>query len=316
MSKHFLLSAVVALLTASLSAQQVQFSADLDQQNNVVSWSVTTSIGNVNLNPTTFRIGGTVELKLDSATAPFTSGSLNGSMAFTDPDTLNGTIPNPLPFLPPLATFKIQDMEFHLAAPSFSIDPAGNFTAMMILTSTAGTNTMGGLFGSGTEPIAGIESLPTPVSGNISQSGSTINFHLDLNIVLTMDDPATGITTDITFVGPLDSFVDTSNADSMHLDMPMPALAGTQINIAFSNAVPNSTIYLAGSLAGRGSFSVPQLGVVLDLAAPLQAGIAQAGANGSGLFQVSVPVTLAGRSIWGQALQPGNTSNVAGTWVE
>jgi hypothetical protein len=316
MSKHLFVPTVLALLTTPLAAQQVQFSSDLDQQNNVVSWTVTTSIGNVNLSPTTFRIGGTLELKLDSASAPFTGGSLNGSMAFTDPSALNGSIPNPIPFLPPLATFKIQDMEFHLAAPSFSIDPSGNFTALMILTSTAGTNTMGGLFGSGTEPIAGIESLPTPVSGNVSQSGSTINFHLDLNIVLTMDDPSTGITTDLTFVGPLDSFVDTSTANSLHIDMPMPALAGTQINVAFSNAAPNSTVYLAGSLAGRGSFSVPQLGVVLDLAAPLQAGVAQASANGSGLFQVSVPNTLIGRSIWGQALQPGNTSNVAGTWVQ
>jgi hypothetical protein len=316
MSKRILFPAVVALMTTALSAQQVQFSTDLDQQNNVVSWSVTTSVGNVNLSPTTFRIGGSLELKLDSATAPFTSGSLNGAMSFTDPDILNGSIPNPIPFFPPLATFKIKGMEFHLAAPSFAIDPAGNFTAMMILTSTAGTNTMGGLFGSGTEPIAGIESLPTPVSGNISQSGSTINFHLDLNIVLNMDDPSTGITIDLDFAGPLDSFADTSSAGSLHLDMPMPALAGTQINIAFSNAVPNSTIYLAGSVAGRGSFSVPQLGVVLELAAPLQAGIAQASANGSGLFHVNVPVSLAGRSIWGQALQPGNTSNVAGTWVE
>ncbi len=316
MSKHILLPAAVALLTASISAQQVQFSADLDQPNNVISWSVNTSLGNVNISPSTFRVGGSVDMKLDSASAPFTSGSLNGALAFTDPDTLNGSIPNPLPFLPPLATFKIRDMEFHLASPTFSIDPAGNFTALIILTSTAGTNTMGGLFGSGTEPIAGIESLPTPVSGNISQSGSVINFHLDLNIVMTMDDPATGITTDLTFNGPLDAYTSINDANSLHLDMPMPALGGAQMNFAFSNANANSTVYLAGSLAGLGSSSVPQLGVVLDLAAPLLAATAQASASGGGFFQVNIPSTLVGRSIWGQALQAGRTSNVAGTWVE
>jgi hypothetical protein len=316
MHNRFLLVAAVAFLTTSLSAQQVQFSTALDEPNNVMQWTVNTSLGSVNLNPTTFRIGGSVELKLDSATAPFSTGSLNGALAFTNPATLNGTIPNPLPFLPPLATFKINDMQFHLAAPPFSIDPAGNFTAIVVLTSTAGSNTMGGLFGSGTEPIAGLESLPTAVAGHVTESGSVINFHLALNIIVSMIDPSTGISIDISLVGPLDSYTDVADANSLHLDMPMPALGGTQINLAYTNATPNSNLYLAGSLAGLGSFSVPQLGVTLDLAAPLQAGIDQADNSGGGTFQVSVPSRIAGRSIWAQALQSGRTSNVTGTWVQ
>ncbi|MDP7062409.1 MAG: hypothetical protein QF489_05675 [Planctomycetota bacterium] len=316
MSKHFLLTAAATLMAASLSAQQVQFSADLDQPNNVISWNVSTSIGSVNVSPTSFRIGGTVEMKLDSASAPFSTGSLNGSLAFTDPDTLNGSIPNPIPFLPPLATFKIRDMEFHLSSSAFNIDASGNFSAMVTLTATTGTNTMGGLFGSGTEPIFGLGSDPTPVSGRVTQSGSTIQFHLDLNLSVNMDDPATGISTDITFNGPVDAYTTVGDANSMHLDLPMPSLAGNQMNFAYTNASANRTVYLAGSLVGLGTTPVAPLGVVLDLAAPLQAGVDQADANGAGLFQVNIPASLAGRSIWGQALQAGRTSNVAGSWVE
>jgi hypothetical protein len=316
MSKRFILAAAVTFMTTALSAQQVQFSTDLDQQNNVINWNVTTSIGNVNISPTSFKIGGTVDVKLDSASAPFSTGSLNGALAFTDPDTLNGSIPNPIPFLPPLATFKIRDMEFHLSSSIFNIDASGNFNAMVTLTATTGTNTMGGLFGSGTEPIFGLGSDPTPVTGRVTQSGSTIQFHLDLNLVVNMDDPSTGITTDITFNGPIDAYTDVSEANSMHLDLAMPSLAGSQMNFAYSNAAPNSTIYLAGSLVGLGSTPVAPLGVVLNLAAPLQAGVDQANASGAGLFQVSIPNSLAGRSFWGQALQAGRTSNVAGSWVE
>ncbi len=316
MSKQFLLSAAATLMTACLSAQQVQFSTDLDQQNNVINWNVTTSVGNVNVSPSNFRVGGSVEVKLDTASAPFSSGRLNGAIAFTAPDTLNGTIPNPIPFLPPLATFEIRDMQFHLSSSVFSIGPNGNFNAMVTLTATSGTNTMGGLFGSGTEPIFGLGSDPTPVTGQVTQNGSTIQFHLDLNLAVSMDDPGSGVTVDISFTGPVDAYTDVSEANSMHLDLSMPTLSGTQANFTYINAAPSSNVFLAGSLAGLGNTVIPQLGVVLNLAAPIQAGMDHANASGSGQFQVNIPANLAGRSIWAQALQAGRTSNVAGSWVQ
>ncbi len=305
----------LALCAVPLSAQTTQFSAVLDQPNNVVSWSVSTSIGNVNLSPTTFRIGGTMEILLDSANAPFTTGALNGALSFTSPSTLSGEIPNPIPFLPPIATFDIQNMEFYLQSPSFTIQPNGDFTATLTLTTTAGTNTMGGLFGSGTEPIYGVISPPTVVTGNVSQNGNTITFHLNLNITVTIVDPGTGVSSDITFNGPLDAFADSTQSGSLHLQGGLPlALGGNVLN--FSGATPNTTVFLAGSLAGRGSVFIPPVGVTLGIANPVQAGSATADASGNGSFSIAIPGNLALKSVWLQCVEVGRASNVFGSWVQ
>ena len=315
----FLNRALPALLTLGLvagaQAQTVQFPSQFDQPNNVIAWTVNTSLGNVNVSPSTFRIGGTMEFKLDAAGAPFSLGQINGALGVTDPTALNGTIPNPIPFLPPLATFQINDMEFHLSSNSFTVDPLGNFAATIVLTSTAGTNTMGGLFGSGTESIAGIESLPTVVNGTVTQNGTQLVFHMDLNVVMTLVDPSTGMSTDLTFTGPLDAITDVLHAGSLHLDPPMPALAGMSNSFSFTNATPLSPAWLAGSLVGTGSTPVTQLGVTLGIAAPIQAGMTQADLLGNGSFNVVVPANLVGRSVWAQVVQVGRVSNVAGTWV-
>jgi len=312
---RFTLPFAAAILAAPLTAQTEQFSAVLDQPNNVIAWDVTTSIGSVDVSPTTFRIGGTVELLLDSANAPYTSGSLNGSLAFTSPSTLSGEIPNPLPFLPPIATFEIRDMEFHLASPSFSIAPNGDFTAMVILSTTAGTNTMGGLFGSGTEPIAGVGSTPTPVNGNVSQGGNTITFFIDMGITVTLVDPGTGVSSDITFSGPLTSFADSTQNGSFHLEAPLPLSLGSN-NMPFTGATPSGAVFLAGTLAGRGSVFISSLNTTLGIANPAQAGAATADASGNGSFNVNVPLSLLGRSVWLQGVEVNNASNVFGSWVE
>lgn len=314
MSKTFLIPAA-ALLAAPLAAQSVQHHVELDQPNNVISWDVSTSIGSVNVSPNTFRIGGTVELLLDQSSAPFTSGRLNGALAFTDPTTLSGEIPNPIFFLPPIATFDIKNMEFALESPTFTIDALGNFTADITLTTTAGTNTMGGLFGSGTEPIAGILSPPTPVSGTVTQSGSTITFALDMDIVVTLVDPGTGVSSDINFDGPLDGFADTADAGSFHLDVVLPMNVGAN-SLGFTGATPSGGVFLAGSLAGTGSTFIPAMGVTLGINGPALAGTTSADGSGNGNFNVTVPSSLLGRSVWLQAVETGAASNVTGSWVE
>lgn len=313
MSKLALITAA-ACLAAPLAAQTTQHHVVLDQPNNVISWDVSTSIGSVNVSPNTFRIGGTVELLLDSSSAPFTSGRLNGALAFTNPSTLTGEIPNPIPFLPPLATFDLKDMEFHLTSPTFLIGAGGNFTADITLTTTAGTNTMGGLFGSGTEPIAGILSPPTAVTGTVTQSGSTITFSLDMDITVTLVDPGTGVSSDINFDGPLDGFADSGNAGDFHLDTALPLNVGSN-TLGFTGATPGA-VYLAGTVAGLGSTAIPSLGVTLGINGPQLAGTSTADALGNGSFNLGVPGSMVGRSVWLQAVVNGDASNVIGTWIE
>lgn len=311
----YALPLAATLMAAPLLAQTEQFSSVLDQPNNLISWNVSTSIGSVNVSPATFRIGGSVELLLDSANAPYTSGSLNGAIAFTSPTTLSGEIPNPLWFLPPLATFDIKNLEFHLSSPSFSIAPNGDFSAMIVLTTTAGTNTMGGLFGSGTEPIAGLESTPTAVNGNVSQSGTTITFYLDMGITVTLLDPGTGVSSDITFNGPLTGFSDSTENGSFHLEAPLPMNLGAN-NMPFTGATPGGAVFLAGTVAGRGSVFIGALNATLGIANPAQAGGTTADGSGNGSFNVNVPSSLLGRSVWLQGVEVNNASNVFGSWVQ
>lgn len=314
MSKSLHLVAAT-LLAAPLAAQNTQFSFDLDQPNNIISWDVSASIGSVNVSPSTFKIGGTVELLLDASSAPFSSGAINGALSFTDPASLHGEIPNIFPWLPPLATFDINNLEFHLFAPSFSIDPAGNFTASVTLTTTAGTNVLGGLFGSGSEPVYGVVSAPTVVSGTLTQSGSTLTLFIDMDVTVTITDPGTGVSSDITFDGPLTGFADTADADSFHLFGPLPMGTGSN-SLGFTGATPSSTVFLAGSAAGRGSVFIAPLGVTLGIANPLQVGAATSDASGDGSINVSVPGAALGLSLWVQAVESGAASNVFGTWVE
>lgn len=311
----YALPLVATFMAAPLLAQTEQFTSVLDQPNNVISWNVSTSIGSVNVSPSTFRLGGSIELLLDSANAPYASGSLNGAIAFTNPTTLSGEIPNPIPFFPPLATFDIKNMEFHLSSPSFAIAPNGDFTAMITLTTTAGTNTMGGLFGSGTEPIAGIESTPTAVNGNVSQSGNTITFALDMGISVTMVDPGTGVSSDIAFSGPLTGFSDSTENGSFHLEAPLPMTMGAN-TMAFTGATPGGAVFLAGTVAGRGSVFIGALNTTLGISNPAQAGQTTADGSGNGNINVNVPGSLVGRSVWLQGVELNNASNVFGSWVQ
>lgn len=304
------------LLAGPAAAQNVQYSTTINPNQSQVSWSVSSSVGTVNVSPSNFRLGGSMQLVTDSVSAPFTTASLNGALVNTDPNRLSGEIPNILPFLPPLASFDIDGLQFHLKAPNFTVDPLGNFIASITLTTTAGTNTLGGLLGSGVEPVYGLESLPTPVSGTLLQSGSTIHFHLDMNVQVTLVDPGSGVSVTLTVVGPINAFADTADADSMHLDLPRPMFDGVNNLLVVENATAGGTVFLAGSLAGIGSVPIAPLGVTAGIRAPNQTGVTSANGIGTASFNLVIPPFLAGRSVWLQALESGRVSNVAGTWVE
>ncbi|MBC8369548.1 MAG: hypothetical protein H8E25_06085 [Planctomycetes bacterium] len=313
----FSLPLILVLAASPLMAQNVQFSADLDMPNNVIGWSVVSSVGSINVSPSTFRLGGTMDFKLDSANAPFTSGSFNGSLAFTNPNTLHGTIPNPLPFFPPLVEFDLTGLEFAMSTPSFTIDPVtGDFTTDVTLVVTRGQNVMTGLLGNSNESVAGLVTAPTTISGNVSQSGTVIDMWMDLNLQIDMVDAATGVTSTVTFTGDIDCFTYSTDANSMHLDVPYGMTGGASSTLSFTNATPSSTVYLAGSGSGRGVFSVPSLGVDIGMNNPQHAATASADGSGNGSFSLYVPSSMVGLSVLLQTVQSGHVSNVAGTFIQ
>jgi len=313
----FSLPLIFLLAASPLAAQNVQFSSQLDQPNNVIGWDVTSSLGTINVSPSTFKMGGTFDFMLDSVNSPFQSGAFNGGLTYTNPTTLHGEMPNPFPFLPPLAEFDIYNLEMAYSAPSFAIDPnTGDFSATATFVVTKGDFEMSGLLGNSSNSLAGTTGIPTVIYGTVSQNGSTISMWFDMTLSISVTDPGSGITVGVAFTGDVESFVSTADANSMHIDVPYGLAAGATNTIQLSNGTPNGTVYLAGSARGRGTFSIPSFGVDLGLSNPRHAATTNADMNGNGSFSLYVPASFLGLSVLFQAVEPGRVSNAAGTYIE
>lgn len=308
-----MLSAACLLLLAP-AAQNVQHLFDVDRNASLIDWEITSPSFTINESPDKFRLEGGLNLLLDAASAPFTSGRLNGALMFTVPEVLHGEVPNPIPFLPPLATFDIEDLQVTLTSSSFAITPTGDFSATVVLTTTGGIVTTGGLLGNNVQPIFGIVSPPTLVAGKLTQSGTTISCMLDLDINVTQ--VLSGYTFTIVLDGPVNAKADTAQANAPFLTAPLPLFVGSNATLVGSNLTPNGTAFLAASVAGLGSTPVPPFGVTLALASPVRVG-SGASANGSGTasWTFIVPGLLSGRSVWFQALQNGVVTQVVGTFA-
>lgn len=91
------------------------------------------------------------------------------------------------------------------------------------------------------------------------------------------------------------------------------ALVGGELGtVMIAGARPNEPIWLAASLGGLGSTYIAQLNVTLNLNQPFQVGPAKrADAEGAAQWNLPVPRQATGRTLWFQAVQRENASNVA-----
>lgn len=107
-------------------------------------------------------------------------------------------------------------------------------------------------------------------------------------------------------------YIELDVIEDFSLDVsPMPLQAGQTGTFTASLGDPNTNTYLAYSLVGLGSTPVPFLNVVLDIAAPKQAGGTMVSdAQGTAIWNLPIPNGAAGRMVWVQAVQDGKTTNV------
>jgi len=97
---------------------------------------------------------------------------------------------------------------------------------------------------------------------------------------------------------------------------PDPLVSGASATFTVSDAKINTLTYLAYSLAGTGSTYVAALDVTLDLASPVQAAAPITTDDvGGGEWVLTIPPVGAGRSVWLQAVQQENMSNVIATSI-
>lgn len=309
--RTLLLPVLILALAAVAPAQTV---LDVDQPGSHFTWTGTSSLGNIVGNPSNqFDLDGFLDLDLQPPGGPFTSGQFTGGFVFSVPQVLSGKIPNPLPFLPPLATFDIVDMALRADSAVFAVDPStGAFSTIVTLTALHGTAIVRPLGGTPTvTPLAGTQSDPTPVNGTVTVSGTAIDILMPLNTTINFNDPSSGITATIFLNGTVHATGDT--ADPPAILRVGTLVAGSPANFDVTSALPNAPLWLAYSLAGQGSTYVSQLGVTLDLARPAQAGgMVTTDGAGDVSWSLPVPAGTAGTTVWFQAVQTGLTTNL---WV-
>jgi hypothetical protein len=199
---------VALIAVAGSSHAQSSYVFQIQQSASNFNWSGTSSLGPIVGNPSTmFQLAGTSDLDLTAQIAPqpVAGGQFSGGDAFTVPD-IHGKIPNPIPFLPPLATIDL--IGLHVAANSdpFTVDGTGAFSATGTLTALAGTLIVTPLGQSPTTtPLAGNTSNPGTFTGTFTTTASNIHLSEPVNTTFSFSDPTSGASGSITIVGTIEA---------------------------------------------------------------------------------------------------------------
>jgi len=106
--------------------------------------------------------------------------------------------------------------------------------------------------------------------------------------------------------------------DLFRLDLqPTQPIAGQPLNMQLVDGTESDWAYLAASIQGIGSTPIPGLDVSLDLISPEQVEWRQlTDASGSVSWSKSVPMALAGMTLWLQGAQYQRVSNVVEVVVQ
>jgi hypothetical protein len=135
----------------------------------------------------------------------------------------------------------------------------------------------------------------------------------DYNQVIS-DSSGVNIVYAATFNGGQDIYFMRAIPMILDVNQLVPGETGT---FSVTGAIPNKRTWLAGSIRGEGSTYIPQLDITLNLDEPIQVGDAQyADPDGNVSWEIDVPVKLAGRDIWFQAVQLRNASNLVATNIQ
>lgn len=301
----FLLPILLATALATPSFAQTQYTLNIDAPASAAQWSGNTSLGvlkgNKNLN-----ITGTVDVKLDSATAPFGGGEFNGGSIGTDPTEIYAYVENPLPFLPPLAKIWIRDLDLLLFSNHFSISSSGTYITDTWMYVNNGEIEVEALGSTTFTNLAGTTTDPVSVNGDFTESAGMVYLHNAINLYIS--NTISGISFDFSLVGDMYADAPVSNPPGMDLSITT-LIAGASATFAVTNGNANAKAYVAYSVRGPGSTTIPGLGITLDIRNPKLLFSGNADSTGAISWSTTVP-QFPGLTVWFQACGMGITSNV------
>ena len=228
-------------LLAGPTLAQSDYVSTLDSNASSFTWSGSTSLGPIVGNPDSFNLVGSLTLRLTpGATQPVGVIKLKEGNALVSPD-ISGEIPNPVPFLPPLATLDIATLALSVSSTAVPVAANGDFSTTATFTALSGSMTVDVLGGSSSvTDLTGLVSDPTPMSGNLGVAGGTIHFASPVNLVFQFTDAGTGVSGTVTLVGSVVSDYDCAGAtnfcsSSVNSTGNAPAMSMGGSTSAFAN---------------------------------------------------------------------------------
>jgi len=234
----------LALLASTASAQSPA-NYTVDQSASQFTYSGSTSLGPIVGTPSNFSLVGSTNIVTTSGGLPIQSIQfVPGASVLVTPD-LTAEIPNPVPFLPPLATIVISNLQLELQSDVGNVS-GGAFNVNIFSTTISGTSTITALGGSpSVADLTGTVSTPQPLGGLITPSGSTLSVNAPLQLVFQLSDPGSGTTATLNVQGTLAA------------DYTAPAPT------SYCSSVPNSS-GAAGLIQASGSQSLFASSLTLD----------------------------------------------------
>ena len=287
---------VLAGLAAALLAApaDAQFTFQIAQPQSNFTWSGTTSLGPLQGNPSqNFQVAGTAQLVLGSGGNPVGSGQILSSVAAVVPD-LHAMIPNPLPFLPPLATVDVTNLVLDVASQPFTVDPGGNFTTTVVLTALSGTMTITPFGSTPTvQDLTGSQSTPTATNGTLTQAGSTITLVAPVSSTFDFADPGTGTTGTLTVTGTLVANYACAPPSNYCSTSPNSVGAGAIISSSGSTSITANDLVFSATGAAPNQFGVFYFGPNA-ITVPFGQGVRCVGGGSIGIFRLPLSLATAG----------------------
>ncbi|HBF22654.1 MAG TPA: hypothetical protein DDW23_02445 [Planctomycetes bacterium] len=293
-------------------AQDTDFLFEVDSNATIFDWDLTASIGNIVESPSNFSVSGATTGILGSPGFPYVSGALNGGGAMAIPN-LSFHVPNPISWLPDLASGNVTGLEFRLQADVFTVDTAtGNFTAIVEMVPFAGHATWSGILGSGNSLMAGSSSGPILSNGRFIPNGSNIIMELPIDASIPFPMGIVG-----RLWGTMYAVADTSLPNPPVLETALGLARGIWDNFTVRNAAPGNPVGLAASFSGQGATTVGPWGITLDISNAFQVSdIILADSNGTANWSLYIPTNVPmWKSVWLQGAMPGATTNIAGNFT-
>jgi hypothetical protein len=305
MSASRLLPLCAALAAAAPLAPAQSFQFQIDQGASAYTWSGTTSLGTLQGNPSNaFALSGTIDISLQSGGNPIGGGQWLSSNAMAAPD-LSAVIPNPVFFLPPLATVDITNLSFSMSSTPFTCDASGAFTTTTTITMLTGTLTVTPLAGSQTiTDLAGTPGPPTLTSGTLTSAGGVLSLNSPQNTNFQFTDPTSGISADLSLNGTLAASFVCPPVSNYCTTSPNSVGAGVVATTTGSTSISANNLVLIGNNGPSNFFGIFFYGGA-QIAAPFGDGIRCVGAGGGPLYRLP-PVNSGPSGVFTTALNHGS----------